>query len=447
MVFMGQCTEACGWFAAVSAALAWGSFGVPIKSISKVSVDPLVMQTFKVTVCFLTSWLIIPMGEDFSFTPWGIASGIFWVPGATAGIYGIRQAGLAIAVGTWSPLVVMVSVCWGIGVFHERVRSVPGAIGAVLLMSAGLSGMSVYSHSSPPPPSAKSAHEDGDTEAADSDEERVPLTLEPGSDGGDDQVLIEGGEVGAGLGLVAKRRHSQADGPHLSASADGRGSDGSPPEKPKKERGHLVPLEMEIPEEGGCWDGSPKKNSNPSNSDVVVLFNGKIAMPRRRLGILGAVFNGTWGGTCLIPMHYAKRDGFTGPGYVISFACGSMVVLLCMWLLRYLFQLFRVGGCHRSAMAALPSFHLREMGLQGTLSGLLYSIGNFSSIIATHHLGQSVGYSLTQSSMLVSGVWGIFYFGEVQGSATISKWLVSATVTVVGILWLSYEHEGDMAHR
>ena len=90
---------------------------------------------------------------------------------------------------------------------------------------------------------------------------------------------------------------------------------------------------------------------------------------------------------------------------------------------------------------------MREMGLQGTLSGLLYSIGNFSSIIATHHLGQSVGYSLTQSSMLVSGVWGIFYFGEVQGSATISKWLVSATVTVGGILWLSYEHEGDMAHR
>jgi hypothetical protein len=50
-----------------------------------------------------------------------------------------------------------------------------------------------------------------------------------------------------------------------------------------------------------------------------------------------------------------------------------------------------------------------------------------------------------QSSFLlhlstVSGLWGIFYFHEVEGAATIAKWFLSASVTVLGILLLSIEH-------
>ena len=30
---------------------------------------------------FLTCWLVIPLlGEELKFTPWGILSGLFWVP-------------------------------------------------------------------------------------------------------------------------------------------------------------------------------------------------------------------------------------------------------------------------------------------------------------------------------------------------------------------------------
>ena len=87
------------------------------------------------------------------------------------------------------------------------------------------------------------------------------------------------------------------------------------------------------------------------------------------------------------------------------------------------------------------------MWLPGFLSGTLYSIGNFASIIATTHLGQGVGYSVCQSSMLVSGIWGIYWFGEVKGAAAIGKWFAVASVTLIGILWLSYEHKGDSVHR
>lgn len=61
-------------------------------------------------------------------------------------------------------------------------------------------------------------------------------------------------------------------------------------------------------------------------------------------------------------------------------------------------------------------------------------------IISVTYLGQGVGYSFTQASMLISGLWGIFRFKEIEGHDRILKWLSSASVAVMGILWLSYEH-------
>jgi len=49
-------------------------------------------------------------GEPFIFTPWGLLSGLFWVPGGTAGIVAVRTAGLAVSQGTWSTLKIMVRI-------------------------------------------------------------------------------------------------------------------------------------------------------------------------------------------------------------------------------------------------------------------------------------------------------------------------------------------------
>ena len=78
-----SCGEACGWAAAVCSMLAFGTFGVPIKSEAarSVDIDPLVFQSYKTFMCFATSWLVVLAGEEFSFSPWGIVSGFFWVPG------------------------------------------------------------------------------------------------------------------------------------------------------------------------------------------------------------------------------------------------------------------------------------------------------------------------------------------------------------------------------
>ena len=57
-----------------------------------------------------STWFRSVAGEPFTFTPWGLLSGLFWVPGGTAGIAAVRTAGLAVSQGTWSTLKIMVRI-------------------------------------------------------------------------------------------------------------------------------------------------------------------------------------------------------------------------------------------------------------------------------------------------------------------------------------------------
>ena len=77
---LDQCSDACGWIAGIVAAISFGTFGVPIRSAkAKLKVDPLVMQSYKSLLCFITCWLVIPLGETFKFTPWGIGMCLMFV--------------------------------------------------------------------------------------------------------------------------------------------------------------------------------------------------------------------------------------------------------------------------------------------------------------------------------------------------------------------------------
>jgi uncharacterized membrane protein len=138
--------EICGWIAAVLSITAFGSFGVPIKgkAAKDCDIDPLCMQTYKTIMCLLTSWFVL-LWNPFSYTPWGIVSGLFWVPGGVATVFAIKNAGLAIAMGVGGSCIVLVSFTWGIMVFNEHVHSRLQACVAVMLMLIGLIGMAYYS--------------------------------------------------------------------------------------------------------------------------------------------------------------------------------------------------------------------------------------------------------------------------------------------------------------
>ena len=102
----------------------------------------------------------------------------------------------------------------------------------------------------------------------------------------------------------------------------------------------------------------------------------------------------------LIPLHYAKRDlGMSGAGYLISYATGSMIVCIAIWIGIFIFYFITKGNSVKDAVEALPKWNLREIGLPGLFAGLLYSIGNFCAIIAVSYLGQGVGFSFCQGKL------------------------------------------------
>lgn len=96
------------------------------------------------------------------------------------------------------------------------------------------------------------------------------------------------------------------------------------------------------------------------------------------------------------------------------------IVTVALWIMRFLFEFYRHDFRIGMAYNSLPSFYIKQMWFQGCLSGILYSGGNFMCIISVTFLGQGVGYSFTQCSMLIS-LWGIYCFKEIEGRDRILK--------------------------
>jgi glucose uptake protein GlcU len=415
--------SACGWGAAIVAVIAWGSFGVPIRDISPSTLDvsPLVLQGYKTLVCFATSFAFVwILGEPLVWSWYGLLSGLFWVPGATAGIYGIRNAGLAVAVGTWSSIIVLTSVFFGIVVFREPVRDVGDAVGAFLILIVGLVGMARYS-------SPASAETDGPADVAayvnrrrqsSSSSARAPVTARS----------IEMPRL-----LTGGRSERKAD---LDADVlDFSGQDD-------------IDVEDDRDDESAVMLGtSSARRAQLKGKTPTTIVGPWLLLTRltaRQWGILGAVFNGAWGGMNLIPLHYAKeRERLSGASYVVSFAGGALIVNSAMFGLLVLYHVAVDKDSWATAIGRLPKWHVREMGGRGLLAGLLYSVGNFASIVAVTYLGQGTGYSACQMQLLVSGLWGVFYFREIKSTPTIVKWFLSAATALVGVLWLAYERESS----
>ncbi len=399
-------------------------------------------------------------------------SGIFWVPGATAGIYGIQNAGLAVSVGTWSSIMVISSFCWGILIFQESVNNKFQAFLASIILVLGLIGMSFYSvpadkknkiSRTPPVEVHDDEFLDGYTEETTLDSSSTQLLMS------DDDTAF-GGRGGFDHGAL----HDSAEGSPLRfenrqilGSEEGI-VDGALVEI----NSEIVGEEQHLPQDVNVM--TPRKSTfdDETSDEDLVRICGCFVFTKRQLGLIGAIFNGVWGSNSMIPMHYARlvnlasallhylsnishirgrphspyiyhhrAQGIYGAGYLISYSIGSMVITLALWILRYLVNLYYSKGDFKKAWNAIPSFHFRILFGPGSMAGLLYSLGNFSKIIAITQLGQGVGYSFVQTSLLVSGIWGIFYFGEVKGSERIFKWLLSSLVTLIGILSLSYEHK------
>ena len=142
-------------------------------------------------------------------------------------------------------------------------------------------------------------------------------------------------------------------------------------------------------------------------------------------------------GLNLVPMHYSS---YRGEEYIISFASGAMIVTIIFWILRWGYNSFEQKS-FRKGYQALPSMYFKTIIVPASLAGLIWSFGNMGQILSVTYLGESIGMSIVQSSLIVSGIPGILWFKEIRGRRAILLWSISAVITFVGIVLLSRQHK------
>lgn len=382
---------------------------------NSVDPDPFVLQTYKSTMCFLTSFLVLFLGESYHFSPYGLISGLLWVIGGICGIFGIRNSGLGISVGTWSAVTVLVSFTWGIFMFDESVVSVWKTTWGISMMIIGVAGMAFFS--SPIVIEETSSSEcnmiDCDvTQQHEEDNIREQNTLMM-------NLFPNAGENNDLDDLKEPLLDEEKQATNLQQKTESESSD------------HTSPSTT-----NGSVNDDNNVNVNNDYEKSTVLFLGR-EWNRRQLGIMGAVMDGILGGGNLIPMHYSTYHGVE---YITSFATGAIIITILFWFIRWGYNIHETKSIMKG-YEALPSMHFRTLIGPGVLAGTVWSLGNIGQIISVTYLGESIGMSIVQSSMIVSGILGIVYFREITGWKPIFCWSLSALVTFIGIIFLSHQHK------
>ncbi len=215
-------------------------------------------------MCGITCWVVLLLGADFEFTPWGIVSGVLWVTGGVGGIYGIRNAGLAISVGTWSSVTVLISFAWGIFFFGEKVQSIVGTSIGVVFLLVGFVGMAYFS----------SAEED---------------------DRGEEFFLTE-----PLLQSIDEEAFTSCE--DEACSSDEEPTDPEPAETNTEDTG-ASSIEIEAEEQQTRMARIPmEKKPEPSS----IIFLG-LECDKKLIGLLGAALDGVLGGSNLIPMKLSPN--------------------------------------------------------------------------------------------------------------------------------------------
>jgi len=149
---------------------------------------------------------------------------------------------------------------------------------------------------------------------------------------------------------------------------------------------------------------------------------------KKHIGYAAAIFNGCWGGSILVPLKLSPKSGIE---FVFSFAMGSALVNITILII---YSIIRYIVYDKPP----PSPQFRVMLIPGAIAGILWSTGNFLSIYAVILISESIAYPSVQAALLVGGLWGIFYYKELNG-AQATVWFISAAVTLGGIVLLSQE--------
>ncbi|CAK0871100.1 unnamed protein product [Prorocentrum cordatum] len=133
---------------------------------------------------------------------------------------------------------------------------------------------------------------------------------------------------------------------------------------------------------------------------------------RTALGCGCAVAVGLMNGTLMVPVTFFQSGSSTLgiSGYKgnllspIAFLPSLSIGILCMQVPTFLIYFARDIYEGR-----LPKFQAAVAAAPGLVTGAYWAMGNFASMFAMTYLGQTIGFPLTQTCIVVGGLWGIFY--------------------------------------
>jgi glucose uptake protein GlcU len=78
-----------------------------------------------------------------------------------------------------------------------------------------------------------------------------------------------------------------------------------------------------------------------------------------------------------------------------------------------------------------------EVALPALTTGLLWAGGNWCATYATMFLGLTLGYPLVQLNLAVAGLWGVFYYRELQTKKAVALFFMWIFVLLWGVMLLS----------
>lgn len=75
--------------------------------------------------------------------------------------------------------------------------------------------------------------------------------------------------------------------------------------------------------------------------------------------------------------------------------------------------------------------------LYGSISGVIWNISNLAGFIAIESLGLTIGYPLTQSAILISSLWGVLYFKEINDNKQKQRIFIGAIIIIISAILLA----------
>ena len=124
-----------GLASSIGSAVCWGTFFVPVRKVTVASIWQLQGSTGIGVILFA---IPISFFWGFEILPSGLLSGAIWTAGNILALYSVRLIGLSRTSPLLAGFSILVSFLWGIFYFEEKFSYMILAIGAIVLLLAGL---------------------------------------------------------------------------------------------------------------------------------------------------------------------------------------------------------------------------------------------------------------------------------------------------------------------